>query len=55
MGRDAHFHSLARKADMQYDKFMATKQAIYLLQFMNEKVNVFNSIAASIIYPVPVA
>ena len=38
LGRDAHYHCLARKADMNYDRFMSIKEAIYLLQYMNEKV-----------------
>ncbi len=38
LGRDAHYHCLARKADMNYEQFMGIKEAIYLLQYMNEKV-----------------
>ena len=38
MGREAHLHCLARKADMPYETFMSTKEAIYVLNYMNEKV-----------------
>ena len=38
MGRKAHLHCLARKADMNYGTFMSIGKAVYLLQFMNEKV-----------------
>ncbi len=38
MGKEAHLHCLARKADMTYETFMSTKEAIYVLNYMNEKV-----------------
>lgn len=38
MGREALFYLLARKADVDYDTFMSIGEAIYLLEYMNEKV-----------------
>ena len=38
MGREAVFYLLARKAEIDYDTFMSIGEAIYLLEYMNEKV-----------------
>lgn len=41
-GDTALQHVLARKANLNYDKFMAVRKAIYKLNYREEKVNAYS-------------